>query len=186
MKKLIIAAIAFLSLQVAEAQTKKIDVKRSNIEWVGKKVTGAHNGTISFESGSLTFQNGKLTGGSFVVDMNTITVLDLKAGSGKEKLEGHLKADDFFGVDKHKKSTLVFKSVKETGRNLYDVTADLTIKGITKQVTFSFLAEAEMARTVFNVDRTKFDIKYNSGSFFSNLGDKMINDEFELMVALFF
>jgi len=186
MKKIFLAAVAFLAVQFADAQTKKIDVKRSSIEWVGKKVTGAHNGTIAFESGSLTFKNGKLTGGSFVVDMTSITVLDLKAGSGKEKLEGHLKADDFFGVDKHKKSTLVFKTIKETGKNLYDVTADLTIKGITKQVSFSFSAEAQMARTVFNVDRTKYDIKYNSGSFFSNLGDKMINDEFELAVGLFF
>ena len=76
-------------------------MKKSSIAWVGKKVTGQHNGTINFSSGTLVFKGKVLKGGEFVVDMNSINTTDLQAGKGKEKLDGHLKADDFFGVEKY-------------------------------------------------------------------------------------
>ena len=116
--------------------------------------------------------------------MNSIAVTDLQAGKGKEKLEGHLKADDFFGVDKFGTSTLEFKKIAAKGSDIYTVTADLTIKGKTQSVTFDLTLGNGTARTAFKVDRTKYDIKYGSGSFFDNLGDKAINDEFELTVVL--
>lgn len=172
--------------QETVAQSKKINLEASNIEWVGKKVTGAHNGSIKFIAGSLQFEGDKLKGGQFQVDMTSITVLDLQAGKGKEKLEGHLKNDDFFGVDKHPNSTLVFKTIKDNGSGNYTITADLTIKGITKPITFDLAVSNGRARTSFKVDRTKYDIKYGSGSFFDNLGDKAIYDDFELTVVLFY
>lgn len=186
MKNLKTFAIAlFVATATAvSAQTKKVDVKKSTIEWVGKKVTGQHSGTVSLKDGALVFKGTKLTGGTFTVDMNSINTTDLKAGEGKEKLDGHLKADDFFGTDKYPTATLVFKSLKAKGADTYTVTADLTIKGKTNPATFDITVKGNTATTSFKIDRTKFDIKYGSGSFFDNLGDKSINDDFDITAKL--
>ena len=177
--------VAFGSAEVS-AQAKKVDASKSKITWIGKKVTGSHDGTVALKDGALVFKGKKLTGGSFTVDMNSIAVTDLKAGEGKEKLEGHLKADDFFGTEKYPTAKLVFKTIATKPADLYTVTADLTIKGITKPVTFDITVNGNTATTKFNIDRTKYDIKYGSGSFFDGLGDKTINDEFEVAVTLAF
>ena len=116
--------------------------------------------------------------------MTTINTTDLKAGQGKESLDNHLKAEDFFGVEKHKTANLVFKTISGKGKGLYSITADLTIKGITKPITFDITVVGNTATTTLKIDRTKYDIKYGSGSFFSDLGDKTISDEFELKVNL--
>ena len=187
MKNLKTIALAFIVAAgsfTATAQNKKINVEKSKITWVGKKVTGQHDGTINFSSGTLVFDGKKLKGGSFEVNMTTIAVADLQAGKGKEKLEGHLKADDFFGVDKYPSSTLEFKTIAAKGNDIYTVTADLTIKGKTLPVTFDLALGAGTAKTSFKVDRTKYGIEYGSGSFFDSLGDKAINDDFELTVSL--
>jgi len=117
--------------------------------------------------------------------MNSLTATDL-TGEYQGKLNGHLKADDFFGTEKHPTATLVFKKIVAKTASVYAITADLTIKGITKPVSFDLTVNANSATTAFKVDRTKYDIKYNSGNFFQNLGDKTINDDFELAVALKF
>jgi polyisoprenoid-binding protein YceI len=182
-----IAVAFFVALTtLATAQEKKIDTKKSTIAWVGKKVTGQHSGTVNFKEGSLTFKDGKLTGGNITVDMTSIAVTDLKAGEGKEKLEGHLKADDFFGTDKFATAKIVFKSVKLKGssKSLYTVNADLTIKNVTKPVTFDLAVGKTVATTSLSIDRTKYGIEYKSGSIFDGLGDAAINDEFELTVSL--
>jgi polyisoprenoid-binding protein YceI len=185
-KTIAIALVVALSTLTATAQDKKINTTKSVITWVGKKVTGQHSGTINFKDGILNFKGGKVTGGNFTVDMTSVAVTDLKAGEGKEKLEGHLKADDFFGTDKFATSKLVFKSVKVKSANVYAVTADLTIKGITKPVTFDLTTTKNTATTKFNIDRTKYGIEYNSKSFFASIGDKAIYDEFEVTVNLQF
>src|SRR5690606_7074872 len=135
-KTIVVALIVALGTVTASAQDKAINTAKSNISWVGKKVTGQHSGTISFKDGILNFKDGKLTGGNFTVDMNSINVTDLKAGEGKEKLEGHLKADDFFGTATYPTSKLVFTKVTTKSNNVYAVTGDLTIKGITKPINF--------------------------------------------------
>ncbi|AWI26095.1 YceI family protein [Flavobacterium pallidum] len=185
-KTIAIAFMIALGATSVNAQTKKVDTKTSQISWVGKKVTGQHSGTVNLKDGALEFKSGKLTGGAFTVDMNSIAVTDLKAGEGKEKLEGHLKADDFFGTAKFPTASLKFKTVTPKKGNSYAVTADLTIKGITKPVTFDIVVMGKKASTEFKVDRTKYGIEYKSGSIFSGLGDAVINDEFELSVALNF
>ncbi|RAR46314.1 polyisoprenoid-binding protein YceI [Flavobacterium lacus] len=184
LKTIALALLVVAGTITTTAQNKKINVEKSKITWVGKKVTGQHDGTISFNSGTLVFDGKKLKGGSFEVDMTSITVKDLEAGKGKEKLEGHLKADDFFGVDKFSTSILEFKTIASKGSDIYTVTADLTIKGKTLPVTFDLAIGAGSARTAFKVNRTKYGIQYGSGSFFDNLGDKAINDDFELTVSL--
>ncbi len=179
---------AFLILFVSfglNAQTKKIDASKSSIHWVGKKITGQHDGTLDFKEGTLVFENGKLKGGSFTVDMTTISATDVSGGA-KDKLDGHLKAEDFFGVDKHPTSKLVFTKVTDKGNDVYAVTADMTIKGITNAVSFELTVKDNSATTKLSVDRTKFDIKYGSKSFFDGIGDRAINDEFDLEVKLVF
>ncbi len=185
LKTIAIALVAFVTI-TANAQDKKINAAKSKISWVGEKVTGKHEGTINVKDGALTFKKDKLTGGNVTVDMNSLQVTDLKAGEGKEKLEGHLKAPDFFGTDKFATSKIVFKSVKAKTAGVYTVTADLTIKNITKPVTFDLAVAKNSATTTFKVDRTKYGIEYGSGSIFDNLGDKAIYDEFTLTVNLVF
>lgn len=183
-------AFAMIALVVlattVEAQTKKIDVTKSKIKWVGKKVTGEHSGTISFKDGALTYSAKKLSGGRFNVDMGSIVVTDLKAGEGKEKLEGHLKADDFFGTEKYPTANLIFRKVTEKSAGVYTVLADLKIKEKTNEVTFDLTVKGNTATAKLTVDRTRYDIKYGSGSFFDNLGDKAIADDFDLTVFLQF
>ena len=186
LKTVAIALLVAFGTLNASAQEKKVDVAKSKINWVGKKVTGKHEGTINLKDGVLIFKDGKLSGGNFTADMTSITVTDLKAGEGKEKLEGHLKADDFFGTDKFATAKLTFKSIGTKAKNVYTVTADLTIKGITKPVTFEITVNKNNAVAALKIDRTKYDIKYGSGSFFDGLGDKTISDEFELTADLKF
>lgn len=186
LKTIAIALLVAFSTATVSAQTKKVDVSKSKITWVGKKVTGSHDGTVNLKDGALVFKSNKLAGGSFTVDMTSITVTDLKAGQGKENLEGHLKADDFFGTAAHPTATLAFKKIAAKAKDVYTVTADLTIKGITKPVTFDLAVNGNTATSEFKIDRTKYDIKYNSGNFFQNLGDKTINDDFDVTVSLQF
>lgn len=188
MKNLKSIALAFavaLSTLTVTAQTKKVDVSKSTINWVGKKVAGEHSGTVNIKSGTLVFKKNVLKGGTFTVDMTSLTATDL-TGEYQGKLNGHLKADDFFGTDKYPTSTLVFKTIATKGKDVYTVTADLTIKGITKPVTFDIAVKGNTATTAFKVDRTKYDIKYNSKSFFESIGDKAIYDDFDLTVNLQF
>ncbi|WP_353778232.1 YceI family protein [Winogradskyella sp. 3972H.M.0a.05] len=163
---------------------KTVKVKDSKITWVGHKVTGKHEGTITLKQGVLVFEKDKLTGGNFIIDMTTINTTDLDGGM-KGKLDGHLKSADFFGVDKHPTATLSFTQVDSKGSD-YIVSADLTIKGITNPVKFKLAMEGNKAKADFKVDRTKYDIKYGSASFFDGLKDRAIYDEFDLSVTLVF
>lgn len=185
LKSITLALVVVLSTLSASAQTKNINTATSSIEWLGKKVTGQHNGTVNFKDGTLVFKKNILAGGTFTVNMTSLTATDL-TGEYQGKLNGHLKADDFFGTEKFPTATLVFKKIGVKSANVYNVTADLTIKGITKPVTFELTVNGNTATTAFNVDRTKYDIKYGSKSFFESIGDKAIYDEFELKVALKF
>ena len=175
--------VAFGTVSVS-AQTKKIDVAKSKLTWVGKKVTGQHDGTVALQNGTLIFKDAKLTGGMLTVNMKSIAVLDLKSGEGKEKLEGHLKGDDFFAVEKFPTATIMFRKVTMKSEGMYSITADLTIKGITKSLLLDMAVNGSSATSTFKVDRTKYDIKYGSGSFFDNLGDKAISDDFEISATI--
>lgn len=185
LKTIALALLVAFGTTVATAQNKKVNVEKSKINWVGKKLTGEHSGTIAFKEGTLVFTKNKLKGGSFTVDMTSINTTDL-TGDYKKNLDGHLKADDFFGVEKYPTAKLDFKLISDNGDGTYNVTADLTIKGITKPITFPITVKGNTATAKLNVDRTKYDIKYKSKNFFENLGDNVINDEFELTVNLQF
>jgi polyisoprenoid-binding protein YceI len=185
LKSIALALVVVLSTLSVTAQTKKVDATKSTVNWVGKKVTGQHEGTVNLKAGTLVFKGKKLTGGTFNVDMTSLTATDL-TGEYQGKLNGHLKSEDFFGTEKFPTATLVFKKVVAKATNVYTVTGDLTIKGKTNPITFDLATTKDTAATSLKIDRTKYDIKYGSGSFFDNLGDKAISDEFDLAVALKF
>jgi polyisoprenoid-binding protein YceI len=174
------------TFQITNAQTTKIDATKSIIKWEGKKITGEHEGTINFKEGYLTFKDKKVTGGSFTANMATLSNTD-QTGSSKQKLEGHLKSEDFFNISNFTTSTLVFKSIAIKKTNTYLINADLTIKGITNNIQFDLVVVGKnKATATLLVNRTKYDIKYGSGSYFDDLGDKTIYDEFEMHVVLVF
>ena len=181
---ILVAFIAF-SFTSLETITKEVIIEKSKVTWKGYKVTGSHEGTIALQSGTLKFEADVLVGGEFVIDMTSITNVDLQ-GEYKDKLEGHLKSDDFFGVEKFPIATLVFKNVEVAGKNSYKVTGDLTIKEKTNPVIFDFSVYGSKANATLKIDRSKYDVKYGSSSFFDNLKDKVIYDEFDLISDLEF
>ncbi|WP_340076795.1 YceI family protein [Leptobacterium sp. I13] len=177
--------LSTLSFTNVDEDKKEVKADKSKITWKGYKVTGSHEGTVNLKSGHFTFDEGKLTGGEFVVDMTSLTSTDL-SGEYQQKLDGHLKADDFFGVDKHPTAKLVITNVEASGKNSYEVTGDLTVKGETNPITFDLSVYGSKATSALKIDRTKYGLRYGSGSFFDNLGDKTIYDEFDLVVDLEF
>ncbi|MBJ6369222.1 YceI family protein [Snuella sedimenti] len=185
-KKLVMATVvAFVTFSFTDGEKKEIKIENSKVVWKGYKVTGSHEGTIAIKSGFLTFDNEALTGGEFVIDMTSINTTDME-GEYKGKLDGHLKSDDFFSVAKHPTSKLVFTKVIASGKNAYNVTGDLTIKGKTHPVTFTMSIYGNKATASIKVDRTKYGIEYKSASFFDSLKDKAIYDEFDLVSDLQF
>jgi len=183
----VMAGFAFTN--PVEVVSYKVDASGSQVEWVAKKVTGQHNGVVTLQEGSLEYTDGSLSGGSFVVDMTSIAVLDLE-GNMKGKLEGHLKSPDFFAVEEFPTATFTITKVIPRGvAGEYKVEGDLTVKGHTQSVKIPVikLEESEAGiKTIeaisLTLDRTDFDVRYGSGTFFSNLGDKTIYDDFELTI----
>lgn len=191
MKKLALTltAAVFGITAIAGEPAKKVtvDTDNSNLEWVGEKVTGKHWGTVNITKGYFDTDGDEITGGEVHVDMTSITVNDMK-GDNKQKLEGHLKSDDFFSVEKHNTTTFVLKNAKKKSNlkngNTHELKGDLTIKGITETVTFPArvtMEDGEMNMYAsFELDRTRWDVRYGSGSFFDDLGDKTIYDDFQI------
>ena len=185
MKNKMLSLLILATTLTAWSQSKviKVNAEESSIHWLAKKVTGQHEGNINIVSGNLEMEENAISGGNFEVDMTSLMVTDL-TGEYKDKLEGHLKSDDFFGVAKFPKANLVITGSTQKMANHYEVTANLTIKEITHPITFEMHVENEEAMTKLVIDRSKYDIRYGSNSFFDNLGDKAIYDEFEIDVTL--
>ena len=166
----------------------KVDTKLSSLEWIGEKVSGKHSGTIKLSSGEIHSDHGTLTG-KFDIDMTSVANTDMEAGEYRTKLEDHLKAPDFFDAAKYPKSTFVVTSVtpikdaKEGGMT-HKVKGNLTVKDKTNEISFDSVIKTEGGKIACVgtaiVDRTKYDIKYGSKSFFPEIGDKMIYDDFKL------
>ena len=171
-----------------EVTTYQADLSESVINWKAYKVTGSHTGTVPLKSGSLEYTDGKLSGGTFEIDMTKMTVTDLE-GEWKDKLEGHLKSPDFFGIEKFPTAKFVITQVVSRGTpGDYKIVGNLTIKEKTNEIRFmAKINEAEGKVTASGettVDRSRYDVRYGSGSFFDNLGDKTIYDEFDLTINL--
>lgn len=184
---LMLAAIASFSF-VKPPVKVPADLTSSYVKWTGYKVTGKHFGKVMLKSGSLEFEGDNLIGGSFEMDMTSITVEDL-SGEGAKKLGGHLKSDDFFGVATYPTSKFVITKVVSRGTpGAYKIIGNLNLKAATKELRFNAdiktVEGKQTAMAKITLDRSEYDIRYGSGSFFENLGDKTIYDEFDLEINL--
>jgi len=184
MKTFFLITLFGLFFGLASGQQKmNADTAKTKLNWLGEKVTGQHTGTIKLQTGWLTFADNKIVAGEFNIDMAS-----LKDAEGNARLEGHLKSDDFFSVVKFPVSKLVLKGSDSFEKGSATVRGELTIKGVTNPIEFkAAMQKKEDGMWFFTnivIDRTKYNVKYGSGSFFDNLGDKTIYDEFKLKVAL--
>lgn len=166
-----------------------VNPSQTNITWLGKKVTGEHSGAVPVSSGVIDVNNGNVKSGSFNINLAGLTVTDIKDPGMNGKLVGHLKSDDFFSTEKHPVSTFSITSITPgTQAGSYTVKGNLTIKGITKPIEFPaaiILQDKTLKATAtITVDRTKWDIRYGSKSFFESIGDKAIYDDFTLNLQL--
>jgi polyisoprenoid-binding protein YceI len=181
--KFIAAAFLAISSVVAFSQNVDVNAEKSKIKWEGKKIGGAHEGYINLKSGNLEMKNGDIVAGNFVVNMSSISCTDLKDEAYNQKLVGHLKSDDFFSVEKFPEAKFVITSTKvKNGKGT--ITGDITIKGKTESITFPVEKTGNDYSAKIEIDRSKFDVRYGSKSFFSGLGDNVIDDIFTLKVLL--
>jgi len=169
----------------SQAQSLTANQAQSNIRWYGEELTGkTHFGNLSFKKGQIELQDGVITGGNFVVNMTSLTVEDL-SGGGKAKLEGHLRSDDFFSVDKHPEANLKITQKAKVEGGVQKLYGELTIKGIQHPVDFTItLGDNNTALANLTFDRSKYNVRFRSGSFFENLGDKLILDDIRMEVSL--
>ena len=169
-------------------QTYVADASSTKLEWTGKKLTSEHYGEIKLRGGELTFTKDKLLSGKFEMDMNSISCTDITDAKSNKRLIDHLKSEDFFSVVRYPTSQFVITTVEAMSANEYNVTGNLTIKGKTNPLTFPvklrrvnniFLAEA-----IMTFDRSMYDIKFGSQSFYENLGDKLVYDDIDIAIKL--
>lgn len=166
-----------------------VDTQASEVKWTGKKIAYGHFGTLNIASGSLVFSGDALTGGKFDFDMNSIKCDDIEDADKNAKLIGHLKSDDFFSVKDHPVSSFVITKVeKASGDANYKITGDLSIKGITHPLTFDAMLKDNdgtiNATAKLTFDRAKYEVKFQSGTWYENLGDKAIYDDIEMEIKL--
>lgn len=167
----------------------------SYLNWKVAKIGGQHDGQIKFSSGTITLTDSFLTNASFTIDMNSISCIDIEDKEKNQRLVSHLKSTDFFDVENYPTSTFTttdivrYGKLKEDGPEVYKLKGEMTIKGITKPVklkakVYLYTGASISAIAKFEIDRSEFDIQYGSGSFFENLGDKLIEDEIDMYVSL--
>ena len=191
MKTLLALTLALGSFGAFAQATYKIDPAQTKAEWVGYKIASEHRGLVPVKEGSLQVKDGVITNGTVTMDMDKLSVTDIQ-GEMAGKLAGHLKHEDFFATDKHPEAKLTIKSSKKTAKGL-EITGDLTIRGKTHPVTFTATDVKETAtnftaKSVIKVDRTLYNVQYNSGKGLADLGkslgDKLIKDVFDINVTL--
>ncbi len=172
------------------AVTYNVNTQTSTANWSGGNVVGkVHSGTINIASGSFNVEAGNITAGNVAMDMTSIQAID--DGVPNDKLTGHLKADDFFGVEAHPQATFEITAVEAATADssaTHHISGNLTIRGISKEITIPAnvsMSDAGLSATSsFSFNRADFEVKYGSGAFFEGLGDKMIKDEVALALNI--
>jgi polyisoprenoid-binding protein YceI len=188
---LLLSVTTLLTLNVSVLfgqKTYKANVEKTKLEWLGEKVVGEHKGTIQLSSGEIEMDGNVITKGVFKINMKTIKDVDLTDDDSRNKLESHLRSEDFFNVNKYPVSTLTITNKPDFSNGSAMVKGNLTIKGTTHPIEFRATKKTISNGIKFYasipVDRTKYDVRYGSGKFFDNLGDKTIYDEFQLKVNI--
>ena len=171
-----------------KTQQFKVSNSKSLVDWIGRKVTGAHNGTIAIKEGHIVLSDGTLTEGRFVIDTRSIIILDVTDPATNAQFAGHLASDDFFSSEQYPEAVFQTTRVALRGHDAYHITGNLTIKGITHPVTFdaqlNISSPVVRATGKITIDRTLYGIKFRSGNFFKDLGDTLIYNEFDLHINL--
>ena len=199
MKKLLylfVAITTFACNTTTKKEEKKSDVavqdtaisfnlENSNIKWIGTELTSkTHYGSLKLTQADLVIVDSKITSGEFTVDMTSLSVDDLE-GKSKERLEGHLSSDDFFSIEKFQTASLKILDSNRLENGSFNVNGELTIKDITHPIEFTITKIGDNNYNAnLTFDRSKYDVKFRSGTFFENLGDKLILDEINLDVNL--
>lgn len=162
--------------------------EESEFFWRGEKVVGGHEGLLFIEAGELEYTNEKI-GGNFVMNMDNLIVTDIQGDEAKG-LEDHLKNEDFFNTAEFPTAEFSITNSEKIADNKYNLTGDLTIKGITNSITFETqftpIEDRVLGLADFTIDRTLWDIKYGSGKFFTDLGDRTIKDDIIIKLTLTF
>lgn len=185
---IVVIGLSFTSAASAKDESFNVATKSSIVNWTGSKVIGdKHVGTLQVKSGQVTFKDGQPAKAEIIVDMTSLKNSDLTDPTWNTKLVTHLKSDDFFSIDKFSEAKLVVNTFKKTG-NKYELQGDLSVKGKTKPVTMTAVeVDTKNGRKItadLTFDRTDFDVRYGSGKFFENLGDKMISDDIQLQAVI--
>ncbi len=184
-KFIITTTLTLISISFSYSQSLTANKTQSLIRWYGEELTGkTHFGNLSFKEGRIELQDDLIIGGNFVVNMTSLSVEDLSGGA-KARLEGHLRSDDFFSVDKYPEATLKISQKAKVEGDVQKLYGELTIKGIKHAVDFSIiLVDKKTATANLTFDRSKYNVRFRSGSFFENLGDKLILDDIRMEVSL--
>ena len=192
MKKIFLSAILSVITLFAMATEPHVDhvrvnTENSTVKWKGSKISSSHEGTVNILKGNLNIDHGTLVAGQFSIDMQSLATTDMSEEYNK-KLDGHLKNEDFFNVSEFPTASITITNAVRGSGNYYKIIANLTIKGITHPISFaadvSINGKNFLATAKIKIDRTKWDIKYNSGNYFKDLGDKLILDEIEFDIFL--
>lgn len=166
----------------------QIQKSSSTVNWTGKKVLGLHTGSINVAEGYIEIKDSQLTGGEVQIDMTSIVITDIEDKKTSREFLDHLQSDDFFAVDKFKTAKLVVTGSSKTDTGKFKIEGTLAIKDISHPV--SFIATVEVFTDYLHslgeivIDRTLYNIRYGSGKFITNLGDKLIYDDFILQFKL--
>jgi polyisoprenoid-binding protein YceI len=184
-KKEKLAVNDVVEFEAIAAEKYNVDIATSVLNWKGTKPLGAHDGVVSLKSGSLVIEKNELVEGEFIINMSSIANVDMKGTDGAGKIEGHLKSADFFDVAKYPTSKFVITNVEENEDGKLAVTGNLKIKDVTKSITIPATISTKAGVTtfksdIFNINRTDFNVRYGSKSFFDNLKDKFIDDIMEM------
>lgn len=185
LKSLLSICLVLMAFGISQAQNLNQLSSQSYLRWYGEELTGkTHFGNLSFKKAKINLQDGVITSGNFLVNMTSLTVEDL-SGGGKAKLTSHLKSDDFFSVEKHPEAILTITQKAKVENGVQSLVGELTIKGIHHPVEFTMtLGDNNSANAQLTFDRSKYEVRFRSGSFFENLGDKLILDDIKLEAKL--
>lgn len=176
--------LAVVGTTTLMAQTHQITSDNTSVKWFASKIGGSHHGNISLKEGHLSWEDDKIAAGKFVVDMKSITCNDIENEDYNKKLVDHLKSDDFFGAEEFPEAVLEVLESTPFVNGKSKVKANLTIRGITHPVEFEVVKQSDKLMATITVDRSNYNVKFRSKSFFKNLGDKLIYDEFTLEIAI--
>ena len=183
-KTILFYSLLLFAFTVGNAQESSINLESSNIRWYGEQITGKeHFGDLKFKAGNIIIKDNNVVSGEFIVDMTSMSVEDLSGGM-KEKLEGHLSSDDFFSIKNFTESKLVITENTGVTDDVQSLNGTLTIKDIEHPIAFTMSLAGGAAKSDLIFDRSKYNVKFRSGNFFENLGDKLILDDIKLEVSL--